>query len=133
MGHFLIGFLSIFLKNNFLILKLWEKDMSKCVVKVLPLFNRMAMFNTTDSSWHGHPDPLTCPPDRSRKSLALYYYTNGRPANEVIKVDGNRITTTFAARKQDSKKMLLFNKVVNLANDILPPFINKMIKRFRKQ
>ena len=113
--------------------ELWERDMSKCVTRIAPLFNRMAIFSTTDFSWHGHPDPLTCPPDRSRRSLALYYYTNGRPASEVGEAHRNRITTTFAARKgKDKPQMALFNKMVNLANDLLPPILVKGIKRFRK-
>lgn len=112
--------------------ELWEKDMSKSVTKILPIFNRLAMFNTTDYSFHGHPDPLTCPPDRSRRSLALYYYTNGRPAEEVKSGDGDKIVTTFAARKgQDSSKMKLFNGAVNLAVDLCPPIIIKTIKKFR--
>ncbi len=112
--------------------ELWEKDMSKCVTKILPVFNRMAMFSTTDYSWHGLPDPLTCPPDRSRRSVALYYYTNGRPENEVNLGDKSRITTTFATRKgQDSGKMKIFNSLVNFANDLLPPILVKAIKKFR--
>ena len=58
--------------------ELWNKDMSQAVVKILPLFNRMAMFSTTEISLHGHPTPLSCPPDRCRRSIALYYYTVGR-------------------------------------------------------
>lgn len=112
--------------------ELWEKDMSKSVTKILPVFNRLAMFSTTDYSWHGHPDPLTCPPDRSRRSLALYYYTNGRPAEEVKSGDGDKIVTTFIARKgQDSSKMKFFNGFVNLAVDLCPPIIIKTIKKFR--
>ena len=106
--------------------------MSKSVVKIAPLFNRLAMFSTTDFSWHGLPDPLTCPPDRSRRSIALYYYTNGRPAGEVNTGDKSRITTTFATRDgKDSGKMKVFNSMVNLANDLLPPIIVKAIKKFR--
>ncbi|MFN8284782.1 MAG: 2OG-Fe(II) oxygenase [Chitinophagales bacterium] len=112
--------------------ELWERDMSKCVTKILPQFNRLAMFSTTDFSWHGLPDPLTCPPDRSRRSIALYYYTNGRPEGEVNVGDKARITTTFATRDgQDSGKMKVFNAMVNLANDVLPPIIVKAIKKFR--
>jgi 2OG-Fe(II) oxygenase superfamily len=113
--------------------ELWEKDMSKCAVKIAPLFNRMAIFSTTDYSWHGHPDPLTCPPDRSRRSLALYYYTNGRPADEISPENRTRITTTFTARKgMDSNEMRRFNGIVNFANDVLPPFVVRFIKKFRK-
>ncbi|MCC6571039.1 MAG: 2OG-Fe(II) oxygenase [Chitinophagales bacterium] len=112
--------------------ELWERDMSKCAKKILPVFNRLAMFSTTDYSWHGLPDPLTCPPDRSRRSIALYYYTNGRPEGEVNIGDKARITTTFATRDgQDSGKMKWFNTAVNLANDLLPPIVVKAIKKFR--
>jgi len=112
--------------------ELWDKDMRECVAKVAPIFNRLVIFSTTDYSWHGHPDPLTCPPDRSRKSLALYYYSNGRPGNEISVEKQTRITTTFVPRKgKDTIKMRLYNKVVNMANDLLPPIIVRMIKKKR--
>jgi Rps23 Pro-64 3,4-dihydroxylase Tpa1-like proline 4-hydroxylase len=63
--------------------EMWDRDMTRCEKKILPLFNRCVIFNTTDFSYHGHPEPLTCPPDRTRRSLALYYYSNGRPAEEI--------------------------------------------------
>ena len=114
--------------------ELWEKDKSKCIVRIPPIFNKMAIFSTTDFSWHGHPDPLTCPQGRSRKSLALYYYTHGRPEYEISEVNRKRITTTFAARKgQDSKKMMVFNNLVNLANDWLPPAVVRVIKEKRNK
>ena len=58
--------------------ELWTRDGKQCAKRILPVFNRCVIFSTTEDSWHGHPHPLTCPPDRTRKSLALYYYTNGR-------------------------------------------------------
>jgi hypothetical protein len=64
-------------------LEIWARDMSRCARKVLPVFNRCVIFNTTDFAFHGHPEPLTCPDGWSRKSIALYYYTSGRPAEEV--------------------------------------------------
>lgn len=63
-------------------LELWNRQMTRCEIKVLPLFNRCVIFSTTDFSFHGHPVPLTCPEGWTRKSLALYYYTNGRPLEE---------------------------------------------------
>lgn len=111
--------------------ELWKTDMSECGARIAPLFNRVALFSTTDTSYHGHPDKLTCPPDRSRKSLALYYYTNGR-SDSVDTVTGKRITTTFASRKgQDSPRMKVYNTAVNLANDFLPPIVVRTIKKFR--
>jgi hypothetical protein len=63
-------------------LELWDRSMSRCVRKVLPVFNRCVIFNTTSRAYHGHPERLACPPEHTRKSVALYYYTNGRPAEE---------------------------------------------------
>jgi Rps23 Pro-64 3,4-dihydroxylase Tpa1-like proline 4-hydroxylase len=63
-------------------LELWNRDMSERVVRVAPVAGRLVTFATSEISWHGHPDPLTCPPGRFRRSLALYYYTNGRPDEE---------------------------------------------------
>ena len=56
--------------------------MTDCVRRISPIFNRMVLFATTDLAYHGHPEPLQCPPGVSRRSLALYYYTNGRPELE---------------------------------------------------
>lgn len=115
-------------------LELWEKDMSQCVSKILPKFNRAAMFSTTGDSWHGHPDPLNYPEGKSRKSLALYYYTNGRPISELNKSQKNRITTTFSNRKGlDNSKMKYYNKLVNIANTIIPDFIIERLKSKRNK
>jgi Rps23 Pro-64 3,4-dihydroxylase Tpa1-like proline 4-hydroxylase len=62
--------------------ELWDPEMTACRRKVLPIFNRLVVFTTTDTSYHGHPDPLCCPPGVSRKSIATYYYSNGRPDDE---------------------------------------------------
>lgn len=55
-------------------LELWSADMRRAVRRVTPAFNRALIFTTDATSYHGHPDPLTCPPDESRRSLALYYF-----------------------------------------------------------
>lgn len=56
-------------------LQLWDQQAKSCVGKVLPVFNRCLVFSTDPTSFHGHPEPLTCPEGRSRKSIALYYFT----------------------------------------------------------
>lgn len=63
-------------------LELWNEDVTECVKRVLPVFNRTVVFNTDERSWHGHPRPLTCPEGRARKSISFYYYTVGRPDAE---------------------------------------------------
>ena len=61
---------------------------------VLPVMGRAVVFNTTLQSFHGQPDPVGCPPDRSRRSIATYYYTAApdRKANAPTR------TTTFQTR-----------------------------------
>tara|TARA_B100001250_G_scaffold381035_1_gene373008 strand:+ start:837 stop:1685 length:849 start_codon:yes stop_codon:yes gene_type:complete len=68
-------------------LELWNQDVSRCEKKILPSFNTMAIFSTTDFSNHGHPDPLVCPKEISRKSVALYYFSSGRPKNEISNIN----------------------------------------------
>ena len=63
-------------------LELWDMTMASCVQKISPIFNRLVVFATTDHSYHGLPDPLQCPPGVIRRSLAINYYTNGRPEHE---------------------------------------------------
>jgi len=64
-------------------LELWSKDMQHCVQKIPPVAGRCVIFATNSTSYHGHPHPMSCPADRTRDSIALYYYSNGRPAEEV--------------------------------------------------
>jgi Rps23 Pro-64 3,4-dihydroxylase Tpa1-like proline 4-hydroxylase len=106
-------------------LQLWDRDMSACQAKVLPLFNRVMIFGTTDFTYHGHPDPLQCPEGRTRKSLALYYFSNGRPAEEV---SGDH-STLFRARREGEFKPTARQRLRSIARDLLPPIV---ARRFRK-
>jgi hypothetical protein len=50
------------------------------IISVEPLFNRAVLFETNNISWHGFPR-INLPKDKkdlSRKSFALYYYTDSR-------------------------------------------------------
>ena len=74
-------------------LELWSRDMSTSEAQILPVFNRCVVFSTTDTSYHGHPEPLGCPEGETRKSMALYYYSKGRPGEA-----GDEHNTLFQAR-----------------------------------
>ncbi|MEZ5478698.1 MAG: 2OG-Fe(II) oxygenase [Thiolinea sp.] len=62
-------------------LELWEKDLSSCAAIIEPRFNRAVIF-TIDDAPHGHPQPLNCPENETRRSLAYYYYTREEPQTE---------------------------------------------------
>lgn len=66
-------------------LELWDESVTKCVKSIEPIGNRLVIFETHDLTFHGHPSPLLCPPETSRKSLILYYYTSqSRPTDQVL-------------------------------------------------
>ena len=56
-------------------LELWSADMKRCVESVRPMANRVLIFTTDATSFHGHPEPMTCPEGMARRSLALYYFS----------------------------------------------------------
>jgi hypothetical protein len=109
--------------------ELWNKQMTKSEAKILPLFNRMAIFSTTHDSYHGHPDALRCPPDMTRKSFAAYYYSNGRPAEEVYET----APTVFQMRPgeehlkdiEDQRKArkAAERKVKKIIKSLVPPIL----------
>jgi Rps23 Pro-64 3,4-dihydroxylase Tpa1-like proline 4-hydroxylase len=105
--------------------ELWNKDMTHCEKKIKPDFNTLAIFSTSDYSYHGHPSPLNCPVNSSRKSIALYYYTNGRPLNEVhtgLQEHG----TLFKARKNETMDNEVKETKTNyraILKDFIPPII----------
>lgn len=108
-------------------LELWDsnretKEMTRCVEKVFPAANRFVIFSTTEHSWHGHPEPLACPEGRTRKSIALYYYTN------TVKEDTPDHTTIFKERPAETFKYVTWKDV---ARDLMPPAILRVAKKMR--
>ncbi|ABE64045.1 hypothetical protein Nham_3313 [Nitrobacter hamburgensis X14] len=82
-------------------LELWPSDMSAIGRRIFPRFNTIVLWETHGATLHGLPDPVTCPPDRMRLSVASYYYTKERrPA-----VAGERRTRYWAARPEDDRSI----------------------------
>lgn len=106
-------------------LELWNREMTRCEASIAPLFNRLVVFGTTDFTYHGHPDPLNCPQGMTRKSLALYYFSNGRPAEELSAEHG----TVFRARAAERFALTAAQRMRILARELLPPVLARQLKR----
>lgn len=81
-------------------LELWDRQMKGVVTKIAPTFNRCAIFNTDEDSYHGLPDPILCPETMTRKSIALYYFTQEAIAPTLR-------ATNYKARPDDGAKAIL--------------------------
>jgi len=49
---------------------------NKCEQVIDNVFNRAVLFDTTQNSWHGFAEPIQCPENQYRKSIAVYYLTD---------------------------------------------------------
>jgi Rps23 Pro-64 3,4-dihydroxylase Tpa1-like proline 4-hydroxylase len=103
--------------------ELWDQEMRRMESKVAPLFNRVVIFTTSEYSYHGHPDPLNCPQDVTRKSLALYYYSNGGVVEEHQ--PGRRHSTLFQARPGERFRL----NARQVARDLTPPLLWRIASR----
>jgi len=105
-------------------LELWTRDMKEMHTQVSPVIGRAVIFNTDDSSYHGHPDPLTCPDSRYRRSLALYYYTS--PESDILET---RRTTQFKRRPRSEDSYAIGTALRELWVDVCPPILRRPIAK----
>lgn len=64
-------------------LELWDENRTQCEKTIFPKQNRLILFETSPTTYHGWPKELDCPEDAARLSLAFYYYAD-EPVNFVI-------------------------------------------------
>ncbi|NIJ07806.1 hypothetical protein FHS31_001416 [Sphingomonas vulcanisoli] len=105
-------------------LELWDKKMRASAVSVAPILARAVVFSTTLQSFHGQPNPLSCPPDRSRRSIATYYYTAF-----AAKDDAPTRTTTFKQRPGSEDKRDWSVNYLHFVEDWVPPKLQKLARR----
>lgn len=106
-------------------LELWDRKMKACELRVSPQLGRAVVFSTTRDSYHGQPDPLTCPQKISRKSIAIYYYTAALKGIETIP---DRLTD-FQARPGTNDERVPGLWKEHLMRDWVPPRILQAIRR----
>jgi len=80
-------------------LELWSTDMKRCERTIAPRGNRVVVLTTDVDSYHGHPEPMTCPPGTCRRSLALYYFT--QEEDPIVR------STDYRARPGDGLRSLV--------------------------
>ena len=67
------------------------------VASIAPIFNRMIMFTCNDYSWHGNPEPASCPEDSRRIFITISYLS------ENYGDDNKRQKAYFVARPGDAE------------------------------
>jgi len=111
--------------------ELWNKEMTKAEKKILPIYNRMVIFSTTSTSYHGNPEVVNCPAGNSRKSLAFYYYTNGRPESEINGLEHSTLFVNRLGVKDDVEILDISNsgRIRRFVKILTPPFIIMLVKK----
>jgi Rps23 Pro-64 3,4-dihydroxylase Tpa1-like proline 4-hydroxylase len=110
-------------------LELWNADVSRCEAEILPIFNRVVIFETSDISYHGY-NKINVPPGVYRNSFFAYFHT---PIHDKSKVKYH--DTIFKPRPSDSsaKKLKTHTKetVKNLVKGALRTLgITTFFKKF---
>jgi len=91
----------------------WSKDpMGKKAPGALEktiasFFNRAVIFDTSQDSWHGLPEPITCPEEITRNSLAVYYLCEPRKAAESR---GKALFAPYGDQAKDPEILALIEK-----------------------
>jgi Rps23 Pro-64 3,4-dihydroxylase Tpa1-like proline 4-hydroxylase len=109
-------------------LELWDQKMEKRHARVLPVIGRAVVFNTSLDSFHGQPDPVACPPGRSRRSIATYYYT--APPEGVSALP--RRTTVFKPRPQTEDRQDLRIMLDHFMVDWVPPKLLRFARKLNR-
>ena len=103
-------------------LGLWYQDEMAKAPGVLarmiePRFNRAVLFDTTQNSWHGLPEPILCPEGQYRKSLAVYYLTT---PSEKAEARGKALFSPYKDQASDPEVLDLIERrsKVGTASDV---------------
>jgi hypothetical protein len=90
----------------------WEKHQfeegpGRLAKKIVPVFNSAVLFDTTQNSWHGLPDPICCPVDKTRNSLAVYYLCCPR---DGVSERGKALFAPYENQRNDPKVLELIKQ-----------------------
>jgi len=95
--------------------EIWDRTMTQRSLRVVPLFNRCVIFNTTSTSFHGNPEPVNHPMGTSRRAIALYYYTSTWDKSR------REHSTQFKVRPNSVDQFDFSMRLHEIANQLTPP------------
>jgi len=111
-------------------LELWGADMAACQTTIDPRRNRMVIFDVQPGSNHGHPEPLVCPPEVARRSIALYYYTSAdNPSTPRLDYLGAQLRARPGERLEP-RRTVTWRSV---ARDLCPPLVSRTARRVTRR
>ncbi len=102
-------------------LELWRSLEGPKVAEVVPLMNRMVVFSTPDAA-HGHPQPVTAPPGRSRLCFSAFYYSSP----DLADAPTTRHGVLFSEQSYQAKAS------ATLVKRLLPPILADGVRAARR-
>jgi hypothetical protein len=101
---------------------LWNATGTQREKAIEPIFNRMVIFEVTETAYHGLPTPVACPPGQSRNSFTVYYHTAGNAGGGEISAH----SSVYAPNQLRQKRF----DMRSLARDLTPPLLLRTAKKF---
>ena len=100
-------------------LELYDRNKKKKIKEYMPTFNSCTIFNTSNISFHGHPEAVKG--NNHRRVINMYYYTAERKKSEIF-------TPTFTSYGV-LKKTKINKKKFDIKNS---PFALNLLKDYKK-
>lgn len=105
-------------------LELWSVEENKCASVIEPTFGRSILFYQSSKAMHGHPDPVSAPGGRMRRSAAAYFYSNGR-----LDLEGDGYHSTIYGKPLAETRR---EKLANAVKYLTPPVIVDAVRKLKQ-
>ena len=105
----------------------WDNKITKPLKRIAPVFNRCVIFSTSAQSFHGHPLPVSVPEGIFRRSVALYYFSNGR--SDQADVTHNTIFKSMPGESKDLASTIIRFLSSDFFRSLIPPIVYGPMKK----